>query len=84
MRAILSSGGPLFDAITVKCFRIWQSAEPANKCNDIGIVRGYVDGNDWFYDVVQVFHAVSGGGWARPVLAKKTWEKRKGRGYEGG
>ena len=35
-----------------------------------GIVRGYVDGNDWFYDVVQVFHAVSGGGWARPRLAR--------------
>ena len=32
-----------FQAITIKCFRIWQSSDPRHKCNDIGIVRGYPD-----------------------------------------
>ena len=25
---------PLFEALTVKCFRIWQSSDPRYKCND--------------------------------------------------
>eukprot|EP00434_Breviolum_minutum_P005970 symbB.v1.2.005264.t1/scaffold286.1/size306100/3 len=72
--ALWNITGPLFDAITVKCFRIWQSSDPRHKCNDIGIVRGYPDGNDYLYDVVSVFHAVSGGDWAqRPALFDTLW-----------
>ncbi|CAJ1349731.1 unnamed protein product [Effrenium voratum] len=68
--------GPLFDAITVKCFYIWQSADPRHKCDDVGIVRGWKPNNrnDYLYDVVHAFHGVSGGGWSkRPATFDTLW-----------
>ena len=52
-------GGPLFDAITVKCFRIWQSAEPAHKCNDIGSFGLEKGRQERSPAIGQLFHVVA-------------------------
>lgn len=70
--------GPLLEAITVKCIQIWQSDDVYEKCDDISIVNGFLEEGteteEWRYEEVMTFYAVSGGAWSRrPAAIDTLW-----------
>jgi len=70
--------GPLLEAMTIKCIQIWQSDNIYEKADDISIVQGFLvpdsETEEYTYEVVQTFYAVSGGSWSRrPAGIDTLW-----------
>lgn len=68
---------PYFEAITVKCIRIFQSEDVRYKTDRIAVVTGTPDPADpriYTYNAVTVFQSVAGGTWSqRPPKRNTQW-----------